>query len=148
MEAKQGLGNEGAIQKVLDDWADALRARDLGRIKSFYGTDLVAYDAIPPLQYRDPETFFKNWEMFFEYMPGETDFERRDLKIVAGDNAAFAFSLVNLIGTNKEGKKEGAWMRGTIGFEKRDGRWLITHEHWSAPFDMETMKVAMDLKPE
>jgi hypothetical protein len=27
------------------------------------------------------------------------------------------------------------------------GKWLITHEHDSEPFDMETFKALLDLKP-
>ncbi len=34
----------------------------------------------------------------------------------------------------------------TSGYRKRDGRWLIVHEHFSATFDMQTMQV-LDLKP-
>ncbi len=29
-------------------------------------------------------------------------------------------------------------MRQSIGYEKVDGRWLITHEHWSIPMDMQS----------
>jgi ketosteroid isomerase-like protein len=38
-------------------------------------------------------------------------------------------------------------MRGTIGYRKTDGTWLVVHEHWSAPFDIESGKALFDLQP-
>ena len=32
-------------------------------------------------------------------------------------------------------------------FSKIDGAWVVTHEHVSVPFDMETGKAACDLEP-
>jgi ketosteroid isomerase-like protein len=37
--------------------------------------------------------------------------------------------------------------RKTVCFCKIDGRWKVTHEHISLPFDMETFKASVDLKP-
>lgn len=50
-------------------------------------------------------------------------------------------------GKMTNGVEHEFWGRGTIGFEKIDGRWLVTHEHASAPFDPMTGKACMDLKP-
>jgi ketosteroid isomerase-like protein len=45
------------------------------------------------------------------------------------------------------GKKEDMWVRATLCFRKIEGKWLITHEHDSEPFDMQTFKALLDLKP-
>jgi ketosteroid isomerase-like protein len=37
--------------------------------------------------------------------------------------------------------------RATVCFEKLNGQWLVTHEHSSVPFNMETMQASLDLKP-
>jgi ketosteroid isomerase-like protein len=34
----------------------------------------------------------------------------------------------------------------TAGYRKMLDRWMVVHEHFSAPFDMETLKV-LDVKP-
>ena len=39
------------------------------------------------------------------------------------------------------------WLRWTLGFRKIDGRWRVAHEHVSVPFDMESGKAMLDLKP-
>jgi hypothetical protein len=41
----------------------------------------------------------------------------------------------------------GYWVRATVACKRSDGRWLITHEHISLPFDFEKGGVAMDLVP-
>jgi len=38
-------------------------------------------------------------------------------------------------------------MRATVGYRRSGGQWQVIHEHWSAPFDMETQKALFDLKP-
>jgi ketosteroid isomerase-like protein len=36
----------------------------------------------------------------------------------------------------------------TVGFHKRDDKWMITHEHYSVPFYMKPpYKASLDLKP-
>ena len=50
--------------------------------------------------------------------------------------------------TDAEGQQNSAWMRLTGCYEKVDGKWLITYEHWSMPMDMETGKGLSDLEPE
>ena len=39
-------------------------------------------------------------------------------------------------------------MRVTVCFRRTGGRWLIAHEHFSVPFDMESGKALMNLEPE
>jgi len=38
-------------------------------------------------------------------------------------------------------------VRATVCYRKIDGKWMIVHEHFSVPFDMETLKASLDLKP-
>jgi ketosteroid isomerase-like protein len=39
------------------------------------------------------------------------------------------------------------WWRTTVCFRKLDGKWMVTHEHNSVPFDVESGKASLDLKP-
>jgi ketosteroid isomerase-like protein len=39
------------------------------------------------------------------------------------------------------------WLRATLGFRKIDGNWFVTHEHSSVPFEVESGKAAVTLKP-
>jgi uncharacterized protein (TIGR02246 family) len=141
------LTPEQEIRNVIDRWADALRSRDLDSLMALYAPDAVFFDGIAPLQITG-DAYRKNWEEYFAWFPGPVDFGTRNMKITVGGNAAFFSALVYLKGTNAEGRAEGAWMRETVGYERRAGRWLIIHEHWSLPVDMESGKAATDLKPE
>jgi ketosteroid isomerase-like protein len=38
-------------------------------------------------------------------------------------------------------------MRATVGHRKTNGKWMIVHEHFSAPFNMESGKALLGLKP-
>ncbi len=65
---------------------------------------------------------------------------RRSL-LVAGEGVAFAHALNRCGGTGPDGKESTGWMRMTVGYRRMNGRWQVVHEHFSAPFDMETSKV-------
>jgi hypothetical protein len=38
-------------------------------------------------------------------------------------------------------------MRASAGLRRRGGKWLIVHEHFSAPFDPASGKALFDLEP-
>jgi hypothetical protein len=50
----------------------------------------------------------------------------------AVDSVAFATALIDCAGTEADGPVAFT-LRLTVGLEKRDGRWLVTHEHHSEP---------------
>jgi ketosteroid isomerase-like protein len=39
------------------------------------------------------------------------------------------------------------WMRATVCYRKLHGKWMVVHEHWSAPSDIESGKALLDLQP-
>ena len=40
------------------------------------------------------------------------------------------------------------WFRVTLGLRKIDGRWLVTHEHESVPFEMDgSFRASIGLRP-
>ena len=39
------------------------------------------------------------------------------------------------------------WLRTTTCYRKVGGEWLVTHEHNSVPFDVETGKASLALQP-
>ena len=71
----------------------------------------------------------------------------RDLSFATGDGVAFSHSLNRVSATRTHGKKLDMWWRSTVCYRKIDGRWLVTHEHNSVPFDVESGKASLDLKP-
>jgi ketosteroid isomerase-like protein len=138
---------ESRIRQLMDGWVKALRAKDVNGLMSYYAPEILLFDLAPPLQYRGADVYRKNWEEWLTSFQGPVGYEIRDLSITAGDDVAFCHSLNRISGTRTNGDHTYVWVRATVGFRKIDGKWMVTHEHLSVPFDMETYKASLDLKP-
>jgi uncharacterized protein (TIGR02246 family) len=139
--------NQTEVRQLLARWEKAFRAKDLAGVMSVYGAGVVGFDIVPPLQVVSAKNYRKNYEEFFALYDGPLEVEFRDLKIVAGENVAFLHALERISGTIKGGQKSDLWVRVTSGLRKTNGKWLIVHDHISAPADFDTGKAALDLKP-
>jgi uncharacterized protein (TIGR02246 family) len=141
--------NETQIRELYDRWAKAFRAHDVDAIMSVYAPDdaLVAYDIVPPLQYLGKAAYRKDYETLLAQYDGPIDIEYRDLRVVAGDDVAFIHALERISGILQNGQKSDMWVRATSGLRKIKGKWLIVHDHISAPVDLESGKAVLDLKP-
>ncbi len=138
---------EAEIKRVIEGYVEALRAKDLDGIVSIYAPDLVAFDLVPPLQYVGAEVYRKHWAEGFSLMQGPFGYEIADLSITVGDDVAFSHSFNRSSVTLPSGQKLGFWLRWTACFRKIGGQWLITHMQASVPFDFETGRAMLDLKP-
>lgn len=133
--------DEAEIRELLDTWQSAVRAKNVDAIVSRYAPDIVAYDAILKLQFKGVDAYRKHWETCMEMCTGPMIFELHELHIAAGDDVAFCHALNRCGGTGPDGKEMVGWMRMTVGYRKRRGEWQVVHEHYSAPFDMESDQV-------
>jgi uncharacterized protein (TIGR02246 family) len=138
---------QAEIRGLIDDWASAARAKDLDAIFAHYASDILAFDAIAQLQFKGTEAYRKHWEACMAMCPGQMIFEVHDLTITARDDVAFCHYLSRCGGTGPDGEEKVGWMRATAGLRQRGGRWLIVHEHFSAPFDPSSGKALLDLEP-
>ncbi len=140
--------HEAQIRALIDDWAIALRAKNVDGVMSHYAPDLVQFDMAPPLKYAGRDMFKKGLKEWFSSWKGSIGYEIRDLVITAGEDAAFCHSLNRLSGTKTNGEKSDVWLRHTLCFRNIDGEWKIAHAHESVPFYMDgSYKAAIDLKP-
>ena len=139
--------DEGQIRRLLDDWAKEFRAKDLDGIMAIYAPDILAFDAIAQLQFKGVDAYKKHRETCLSFCQGPITFEMRDLDVTAGDGVAFSHYLTRCGGTDENGEEKASWMRATVCLRKIDGKWKVVHEHYSAPFDMESGKAMFDLQP-
>ena len=139
---------EAQIRGLIDDWAKAARAKDVDAIFAHYAPDIVAFDAIAQLQFKGADAYKKHWEACMAMCPGQMIFEVHDLSIAARDDLAFCHYLSRCGGTGADGEEKVGWMRATVGFRRISGKWLVVHEHFSAPFDPESGKALFDLEPQ
>ena len=138
---------DARIRERLDALAQALRAKDINALMAHYAPDMVTFDFRPPLQVQGANAYRKNFEAWFASVRGPIDYEMRDLLVTTSGDVAFCHSLGHVRSTRTTGEKADYWVRVTSGLRKMNGQWTITHEHVSAPIDMETMQAALDLQP-
>jgi ketosteroid isomerase-like protein len=122
--------NEDQIRRLVNDWANAVRARDMDGALAHHAKDMVMFDVPLPLQSKGIEAYKKTWELFFDTnRDDKVSFELRELKIIAGDTVAFCHALLIA------GSAERPQGRLTIGLKKVRGKWMIVHEHHSYPIN-------------
>ncbi|MGU9819966.1 YybH family protein [Pseudomonas sp. LF090] len=136
-----------AITRLIDEWQQAVLARDIDKIFSFYADDIVAFDAVTALQFKGRAAYRTHWEDCMKHCPGPGIFEFHELHIVEAPESAFAHWLAHCGGAGPDGVVKACWMRVTAGYQRIEGQWRVVHEHWSAPFDMGSGSALFDLKP-
>ena len=137
--------DDAQIRECLNKWTRALHAKDLAALTALYGPDTVAFDLMPPTQV-DASHYRKNFERWLGSMTGPIEYEIHELRVVTSGDVAFSHNLGHVKGTRPNGEKADYWVRATVGFQKRDGKWLVIHDHVSMPIDMETGKAVRDLR--
>jgi len=141
--------NEADIRALYDRWAKAFEARDIDAIMSVYapGDQVVAYDVVPPLQYKGREAYRKDYLELLNQYDGPVHVEYRDMRIFSSGDVGFIQALERFTGKMKNGQPVDFWLRATSGVLKINGQWLIVHDHISVPVDFDTGKAVLDLKP-
>ncbi|HWV10472.1 MAG TPA: nuclear transport factor 2 family protein [Pseudomonas sp.] len=135
------------IRSVLDDWAQASQEKDVARVVSHYADDIVAFDAVGPLRFVGRDAYKAHWDFCMTVCPGPSLFELHQPTILVSGELAVSYALLHCGGTNEQGQMESSWMRVTQCLQQFGGQWRIVHEHFSAPFDMESGKASFDLQP-
>jgi ketosteroid isomerase-like protein len=110
--------------------------------------DIVSFDVVNPLRYLGADSSRQRATEWLGSFEGPIGLEISDLVIAQSGDVAFAFGLNHVSATRSDGGKLDMWWRVTLCFRKNDGKWTITHEHNSVPFDMVTGKASLDLKPQ
>src|SRR5690554_2089319 len=126
------------IEQQLENWKQAVIKQNIEQIMGCYAEDVRAFDAIAELQFTSRSKYQAHWQSCLE-MCKMTKFEIGQLDIKVDGDLAVCFFLNQCGGIDeKTGEEQVGWVRATQIYQKRDGKWLIIHEHFSVPFDMET----------
>ena len=121
--------DETHIRALVENWANAVRAKDMDGALAHHTDDIVMFDVPMPLQSNGLEEYKKTWELFFDRSPGGPgSFDVTELRITSSETVAYCHALVNIFDSK---------VRLTIGLRKENGYWLIAHEHHSYPVESE-----------
>ena len=124
--------DEQQIRELIERWARAVHAGDMGGVLADHADDIVMFDVPPPYEgVRGIAAYRQTWPDFFEWQARGAVFDIVELDVTAGDDVAFAYALLRC-GTEAEFiANPDQRLRLTIGLRKQDGRWVVTHEHHS-----------------
>lgn len=125
--------NEIQIRTLVENWAKAVRERDINGIIAHHARDIVMFDVPPPFQSKGIEAYKKTWDRFFTWTKDSGVFDILEMNIIAGRDVAFCYASMRCAGYNEAGEKEELQFRLTIGLEKIAGQWMVMHEHHSLP---------------
>ena len=139
--------DEARIREIIEERVRAIRAKDVDVLMSHHAPDILMFDALDPLRYVGSDAVRERAEQWLSWYQGPVSYEVRDLSVTAGNEAAFCHYLYRVSGTMTNGREVDMWVRSTVCFRKVGGAWVIAHEHTSVPFDAESGKASVSLKP-
>ena len=138
---------EQEIRALIEARSTAIQAGDIDAMVADLAEDVVSYDVTDPLRSEGKGPSRKRATEWLAAYDGKVSWENRDVQITADGNVAFSHGLSHVMGNLKTGAKIVMWFRTTLGFRRTGDHWLITHEHSSSPFDPESGKASLGLKP-
>ena len=128
--------DEAAIRRLIENWAAAVRAKDLGGVVAHHTDDVLMFDVPPPVAVRGIAAYRDTWPPFFTALTqGDAAFDIVELNVTAGETVAFATALLRCAPAEDLARHGTPWLRLTLGLRRVDGSWQIAHEHHSFPAD-------------
>jgi uncharacterized protein (TIGR02246 family) len=139
--------DEAEVRQLIEERVRATREKDIDAALSNIAPDIESFDVVDPLKYVGSNALRTRAQEWFSSFEGPIAFEVRELSITTGEDVAFSHSLNRVTGTKADGGQLDMWFRATVCYRRIDGRWMVTHEHNSVPFNVESGKASLDLKP-
>src|SRR4051812_11710523 len=102
------------ILALVDEWRDAICARDLDRLMQHYAPDVVFFDAVPPYEHRGAEAYRATWEAMFAFLPSRLGSEIHEMSINVSGDLAVMHCLQRLIDADTKEAATCGWVRVTV----------------------------------
>ncbi|WFF05828.1 nuclear transport factor 2 family protein [Micromonospora sp. WMMD1076] len=139
---------EVEVRRLHQRWFDGTAARDLDALMDAIADDVVSYEHDQPLRHVGVEAVREVCAAGLAAAgDGAVAWDVPDLTIVVDGDLAVAWGLNRVTVRPSDGPPTESWSRGTRVFRRRDGAWLMTHQHLSYPYDPSTEKARTDLRP-
>jgi uncharacterized protein (TIGR02246 family) len=134
MSANNGrTADEDAIRDLVENWARAVRTKNLNGILANHSPDILMFDVPPPIQSKGIESYKRTWDRFFSWFRDSGVFDVSEMNVTAGKKVAFVTALMRCAGTEANGERTELGVRLTIGLRKIGDQWIVMHEHHSIP---------------
>jgi len=132
---KGGTGLDAEFRKMITEYYEAWSTLDPDKAEKFYAkdADLVFFD-VAPLKYKAWAEYRAGVKKAFtDVMSSGKLTPNDDLKITQRGNVVWTTLTFHLSAKPKTGDAMEVECRHTAIWEKRGNKWLIVHEHVSAP---------------
>jgi len=145
--ASQDAATEAEIREEFQRWFVESCRKDTVKCMTHFAPDALSYEHVTPLQYRGVDAIKIVCQAGFDAFRGPIRYEIHDLTIAASGDLAFAYGLNHVVGETTAGGRFEMFTRGTWCWRKIDGKWRVTHQHMSVPFDPKTERAVLHLRP-
>jgi uncharacterized protein (TIGR02246 family) len=132
MSDREDSSEEAAVGRLIEEWAAAVRRKDMKGVLRHHAPDMLMFDVPPPFQIKGLDAYEKSWALFYSASPNPPTFDIVELNVTAGSDVAFATAAMRCVWVHDD-KSNDLDFRLTLGLHKIDGQWMILHEHHSVP---------------
>jgi uncharacterized protein (TIGR02246 family) len=120
------------ITELIQRWALAVHTGDMDGVLDRHADDIVMFDVPTPHDgVRGLGAYRETWPGFFEWQASGASFEIVELDVTEGEDVAFVWALLKCGTSEHFAEEPERRLRLTIGLRRRDGEWVVTHEHHS-----------------
>jgi ketosteroid isomerase-like protein len=125
-----GAVDKAYLQKILDTCSSF----DVEKVGQYYvqGPGHLFFD-ITPLKYANWDEYKAGVQLLLKQYSSFKFTINDDLQIHPAEKITWVDGTLNVDATAANGEKQPLVLRWTAIFEKQSGRWIIAHEHVSAP---------------
>jgi ketosteroid isomerase-like protein len=121
--------DKALMQKLWDGWSTL----DTANVAKFYASGPRTYFDIAPLKYGSWDEYEKGVKSVLAGYKSAKFTVNDDAAVHSNGDLVWGTATINEQMTTQAGKIEMGNFRWTVIWENEDGKWLIVHEHVSAP---------------
>ncbi len=136
IDGNQSVANEVISQIKL--WDAAVVGQEIENLVGKCANNVSMFDVSSQLDGVD--AYKTEWAKFSPYFNENMQIVRRDMKIYASDELAVLHCHSKVENSLLKDKLQMPWCRTTLCLQKKEGQWLVVHQHISMPIDMATGK--------
>jgi len=127
--SEAGAPDKALMQKIWDGWATL----DPANVAQFYAPGDHTFFDITPLKYNSWDEYQKGVVGVLAGYKAAIFTVNDDAQIHNAGQVIWGTATIKSDMTEKSGKRDMGAFRWTVIWQKEDGKWLIVHEHISAP---------------
>ena len=121
--------DQADVRRVIGEWHRAMVRGDLEGVLAAHTDDIIMFDVPAPERgVRGLADYAATWPSFFEWLSSGASFEIDELKVVDGDDVAFALALLRCGSDADLRERPDRRLRLTLGLRRLEAGWVIEHE--------------------